>query len=171
MQKIVCFCGEFDKNCNWHDNMEEINKELENGWRIENSESHLFIYSWVSVQDKRKIIGNVPVNEKVVSHIILEKPVYKDEPLELIIGSALIPLAMGNDCKLFDELKNARKKIYFPMVRIIDSIVFEPNEYKLLSFSTIVAREILNNESPPEEKISKIINTIINYVKGGTINN
>jgi hypothetical protein len=43
------------------------------------------------------------------------------------------------------------------------------NEYKLFVFGTIVANGLLNNDYSIEEKVSEIINAVVNYFQGKNV--
>jgi hypothetical protein len=163
MQKLVCFYGSFDKSGKWHDNREEINKELAKGWCIKDLNNQLFIEPLLIKNNTRK-----KDNNEIVSPIILERASVEDEPLLLEIGPALIHLQKEDD-KLAIEIKNARKNLFFPKVRILDNFGFDPNEYKLFAFGIMVAKGLVNEEYSSEEKISQILFTIVNYVQGNNV--
>jgi hypothetical protein len=163
MQKLVFFYGSFDKNGNWHDNREEINKELAKGWYIKDLKNQLFIEPLLIKKNIKK-----KDNNEIVSPIILERASLEDEALLLEIGSALIDL-QGEDEKLTNEIKHARKNLFFPKVRILDNFGFDPNEYKLFAFGIMVAKGLVNEEYSSEEKISQILFTIVNYVHGNNV--
>jgi len=163
MQKLVCFSGSYDKNGNWHDNREEINKELAEGWRIKVSNNQLF-------KDPLLIEKNTGKegNNEIIFPIILEKDLLAEEPLLLAIGHALIPLQEDDD-EIGKEIMNARKNIFFPKVRIVDNPGSDPNEYKLYTYGIMVAKGMVNEVYSSEEKISQIVCTIVNYVQGNNV--
>ena len=163
MQKVFKYYGVFDDDGNWKDNMDELNNELKDGWEITNS---LLEKSLRFSKKSKSVDSTFESSEKVVAQIILNKD-FSQDPLRLEIGSGLIPLANGElGGKLTEKIKDLRKKINFPKVRIVDNLLLDRWEYKFFSYDVTVFGGFVNDKESIDEQETTVVKAIDDYIQG-----
>ena len=161
MQKLFKYHGAFDDEGNWADNMDELNDELKNGWKIANTLLEKSLrFSKKSKSNDSAFEGS----DIVVAQLVLEKK-YHEDPYRLEIGLGLIPLVdKGIGGKLLKEIGNLREKIHFPKIRIVDNPHLEQWEYKLFSYDVFILDGLVNEKESTDEQASSIGKAIEDYL-------
>ena len=162
MQKLFKYYGNFDDNGNWNDNMDEFDNELKDGWTI----VHTLLEKSLKFSNTNETNDyEFKSSDKIILIMILEKDTpIADEPLCLQIGPGLISLVdKKNGGKLLEGIKEARKNLFFPKVRIVDNSSFEKYEYKLFSYDSIVSKGIIDDTDTVEKQVSVIVEIIKKY--------